>query len=68
MHPSACASLRKSFIFPLLRVSEVLADYSRLTECEEALKSIGLLGTSEEIIILLQVSVQRLKLKAWTIS
>lgn len=64
VHPAACASLLKSFIFPLLRVSGVLADYSRLTECEEALKSIGPLGTSEEIIILLQVSAQGIKLKS----
>lgn len=67
-HPAICAYLLKCFIFPLRRVSGVLAPYSRLTECEEALKSIGPLGTSEEIIILLQVSVQRIKLKAWTIS
>lgn len=50
VRPAACVSLHKSFIFRLLRVSGVLADYGRLTECEEALKSIGLLGTSEEII------------------
>lgn len=54
VHPAAYVSVHESFIFPLLRVSGVLADYSRLTECEEALKSIGPLGTSEEIIFLLE--------------